>query len=150
MSTTPSMDSSPDSSAPKPTRIAPIPTLDTQFFWDAADRSAFVGQQCGDCRAFRFPPAPMCPSCNSLNTQIVELSGRGRVISWIKPIHPPAFGFKEPPTVAVIELEEGTRFVSNIVGIAFEDVRLNLPVEVCFDATMGKHQVPVFRPRSAS
>lgn len=135
--------------APKPTRIAPIVTLDAKFFWDAADREEFVGQRCGDCNAYRFPPAPMCGQCNSLNTLVVALSGRGKVVSWIRPLHPPAFGFKEPPTVAVIELEEGTRFVSNIVGIAFEDVTLNLPVEVCFEPTMGNHKVPVFRPRQS-
>ncbi len=132
--------------AAKPTRLAPIVTLDAKFFWDASDREEFVGQQCGACGKFRFPPAPMCAHCNSLDTRIVQLSGRGKVVSWIKPIHPPAFGFKEPPTVAVIELEEGTRFVSNVVGIAFEAVTMNMAVEVCFEATMGNHKVPVFRP----
>lgn len=134
--------------APKPTRIAPIVTLDSKFFWEAADRGEFVGQRCGDCGKHRFPPVPMCPHCHSLNTEVVALSGRGKVVSWIKPLHPPAFGFKEPPTVAVIELEEGTRFVSNIVGIEFDKVRMNLPVEVCFEATMGNHKVPVFRPQT--
>lgn len=144
-----------DSAAPaataasKPTRLAPIVTLDAKFFWDAADREEFVGQQCGDCGRYRFPPAPMCANCHSLNTNVVKLSGRGKVVSWIKPIHPPAFGFKEPPSVAVIELEEGTRFVSNVVGIAFERISLNLPVEVCFEATMSQHKVPVFRPASS-
>ncbi|MDB5984967.1 MAG: Zn-ribbon OB-fold protein [Nevskia sp.] len=132
--------------APKPMRLAPLMTLDAKFFWDAADREEFVGQQCGDCDRHRFPPAPMCPDCNSLNTLVVPLSGRGTVVSWIKPIHPPALGFKEPPTVALIELEEGTRFVSNVVGIPFEQVTLNMAVEVCFEETMGNHKVPVFRP----
>ncbi len=145
----PTTESPPATAAAKPMRIAPIVTFEAKFFWEAADRGEFVGQRCGDCHAYRFPPGPMCPQCNSLNTKVVALSGHGKVVSWIRPLHPPAFGFKEPPTVAVIELEEGTRFVSNIVGIAFEQVTLNMPVEVCFEPTMNNHKVPVFRPRGA-
>ncbi|MCH9829882.1 MAG: Zn-ribbon domain-containing OB-fold protein [Gammaproteobacteria bacterium] len=130
----------------KPTRLAPIVTPDAKFFWDAADRGEFVGQRCGDCGHYRFPPRPMCPQCNSLNTEIVNLSGRGSVCSWIRPLHPMPFGFQSPPIVATIDLKEGTRMVSNLVDVAFGDIRAGMPVEVCFADTMGNHKVPVFRP----
>jgi uncharacterized OB-fold protein len=130
----------------KPIRLAPIVTPDAKFFWDAADRSEFFGQKCGDCNRFRFPPRPMCPHCFSVKREEVALSGRGKIYTWIRPQHPPAYGFREPPIVAVIELEEGFRFVSNIEGIAFEQVTAGMPVEVMFADTMGKHKVPVFRP----
>ncbi|MGJ8670257.1 MAG: Zn-ribbon domain-containing OB-fold protein [Oceanococcus sp.] len=136
--------------APKPTRLAPIAMPDNQFFWDAAKEDKFVGQQCGDCGHYRFPPRPMCPQCHSLNTNIVELSGKAKVVSWIRPRHPMPFGFKELPTVVVVELEEGFRFVSNLEGIAFEDVKADMPVEVFFADTMGKAKVPVFRPAGES
>ena len=134
------------SEASKPTRLAPIEMPDNKFFWDAAKQDKFVAQRCGDCGEYRFPPRPMCPACHSLNTQITELSGRGTVYSWIRPQHPPAFGFTAPPVVAVIELEEGFRFVSNLEGIEFEAVTPGLPVRVAFAETMGNGKVPVFRP----
>lgn len=130
----------------KPTRIPPIVTLDAKFFWDAADREEFVGQKCGDCGKFAHPPRPMCPHCHSLNRQIVKLSGRGTVHSWCMPRHPPPFGFREPPIVAVIQLEEGIRLVSNVVGVKLEEMKNDLPVEVTFEPTMNNHKVPVFRP----
>jgi len=133
--------------APKPTRIAPIVTPDAKFFWDAADREEFVGQKCGSCGKFPFPPRPMCPFCHSLDRQIVPLSGRGTVHAWTVPRHPHPFGFKEAPIVAVIQLEEGTRMVSNVVGIKPEDMKMDLPVEVTFEPTMGNHKLPVFRLR---
>ena len=135
--------------APKPMRIPPIVTTDAKFFWDAADREEFMGQKCGDCQQFAFPPRPMCPHCHSLNRLEVKLSGRGTVYSWIIPRHPAPFGFKEAPIVAIIALEEGFRFVSNVVGIATDAVTPDMPVEVCFEDTINKHKVPVFRPRSA-
>src|SRR3546814_6485371 len=61
--------------APKPTRIPPIVTLDAKFFWDGADQEQFLGQKCGDCGLFTFPPRPMCPQCFSLNRKEVPLSG---------------------------------------------------------------------------
>lgn len=135
--------------APKPIRIPPIVTTDAKFFWDAADRGEFVGQKCGDCDKFAFPPRPMCPYCYSLKRLEVPLCGRGTLYSWVIPRHPAPFGFREAPVVAVIALEEGFRFVSNVVGIAPEDVKTDMAVEVCFEDTINKHKVPVFKPRAA-
>ena len=129
-----------------PTRMAPIVTPNTKFFWDAADRREFVGQKCGGCGRHAFPPRPMCPHCHSLDRKVVSLSGRGTVLSWTVPRHPPAFGFKEPPIVAVIKLEEGVNFVSNLVGMGLPDVSIGMPVEVTFEPTLNDHQVPVFKP----
>ena len=134
--------------APKPTRIAPIVTTDAKFFWDAADRGEFLGQKCGDCAKFTFPPRPMCPHCHSLKREEVKLSGYGTVHAWCVPHHPPPFGFREPPIVAVIELQEGIRFVSNVVGVPVEQMKNDMPVEVTFEPTMNDHKVPVFRPRA--
>ncbi len=133
---------------PKPIRIAPIVTPDAKFFWDAADKEEFVGQRCGDCGKYRFPPRPMCPYCHSVKREEVRLSGYGTVHSWTIPRHPPPFGFREPPIVAVIQLDEGIRFVSNLVGVALDQVKMDMPVEVTFEPTMNNHKVPVFRPRT--
>lgn len=131
---------------PNPTRIAPIVTPDAKFFWEAADRGEFVGEKCGACGKFTFPPRPMCPQCHSLVRQVASLSGRGTVLSWTMPRHPPAFGFTEPPIVAVVKLEEGPNFVSNLVRVRLQDVRIGMAVEVMFEPTIGNHQVPVFKP----
>jgi uncharacterized OB-fold protein len=128
------------------TRMAPIVTPDGKFFWEAVDRGQFVGQKCGECGKYRFPPRPMCPRCHSLSREVGPLSGRGAILSWAVPRHPPAFGFKEAPIIVVVGLEEGINFVSNLVGARLEDVSTGMRVEVLFERTAGDHQVPVFRP----
>ncbi|MDP3859773.1 MAG: Zn-ribbon domain-containing OB-fold protein [Stagnimonas sp.] len=135
--------------APKPIRIAPIVTPDAKTFWDACDREEFIGQKCGDCGQFTFPPRPMCPHCHSLKREEVKLSGYGTVHSWTIPRHPPPFGFREAPIVVVVQLQEGIRMVSNLVGVKPEDVKMDMAVEVAFDDTMNKHKVHVFKPRTA-
>src|SRR3546814_17698466 len=89
----------------------------------------------------------MCPQCFSLNRKEVPLSGRGTVHGWTIPRHPQPFGFKESPIVAVIELEEGIRMVSNVVDCAYDQIKQDMPVIVAFEATMNNHKVPVFKPR---
>ena len=135
--------------AAKPTRLDPIVTPDAQFFWDGADRGELLAQRCTGCSQFHHPPRPMCPDCFSVKQEEVKLSGRGTVYTWIRPHHPAPFGFSEPITVALIDLEEGIRLVSNLYGVAFEEIKAGLPVEVFFEPTKGGHKVPVFRPRAA-
>ena len=131
----------------KPTRLKPVVTLDIKFFWDACDREELMAERCSDCQKFRFPPRPMCPYCHSLKREHVKLSGRGTVYSWIRPQHPRPVGFDEAPIVALIDLEEGFRLVSNLYGVEFDQVTCGMPVSVFFVPTMGNRKVPVFQPR---
>jgi uncharacterized OB-fold protein len=130
----------------QPTRPAPILTPDNAFFWKACERGELVAQCCGACGALAHPPRPMCPHCHSLAREVVRLSGRGEVYSWIVPRHPAPIGFAEAPVVALILLDEGLRLVSNVVGVAPEAMRNGLRVVVGFEAAAGGHAVPVFRP----
>ena len=128
-------------------RPDPVVTRDTEFFWEGARRGELLAQACSACGKLRHPPRPMCPHCHAVGRTLVRLSGRGEVYSWIVPRHPAPFGFAESPIVALVELEEGIRIVSNVVGAAPGQVRQGLPVEVAFEPTRGGKAVPVFRPR---
>jgi len=132
----------------EPVRPAPVLTPDTAFFWEACARGELVAQRCGDCGELAHPPRPMCPRCHSLRREIARLSGRGEVYSWIVPRHPAPIGFAEPPVVALIQLDEGIRLVSNLIGVATDQVRNGMRVTVEFAATAGGYAVPVFRRSS--
>jgi uncharacterized OB-fold protein len=88
----------------------------------------------------------MCPSCNALGWDTVEASGRGTVHSFVMPQHP-QFPFLEYPyIVALVELEEGTRLISNLCDVTPEEASIGMPVEVFyadFDDGLVLHQ---FRP----
>jgi uncharacterized OB-fold protein len=129
-----------------PTRPDPIETPDTAFFWAGAARGELVALACAECGDLRHPPRPMCPACHSTKRVERRLSGRGRVLSWIFPRHPAPIGFAEPPIVALVDLDEGIRLVSNLVEVAPDAIRVGLPVEVRFAPTAGGAKVPVFRP----
>lgn len=129
------------------TRLDPVYAPDAAFFWDGAARGELLGQRCADCKHLAHPPRPMCPRCHSTRREQIRLSGYGTVCSWIVPTHPAPVGFVEPPVVALIELDEGIRLVSNIVDIGFGVICRGLAVEVRFAPTRGGRAVPVFAPR---
>lgn len=132
-------------SEPASLRPAPWLTRDSRFFWDAAKQGELVAQACADCGALRSPPRPMCPHCNSVASEPRRLSGRGSVYTWVIPRYPPIPGFADA-IVAVIDLAEGIRMVSNVRGIAYEDITADMPVEVAFEDAEEGWRVPVFRP----
>ena len=113
-------------------RPEPTPSRDSTFFWDGLREGKLLGQSCVGCGKLRHPPRPVCPDCGSLEWEAVPLSGRGRVHAWIKPVHPPLPMFDEGYLVALIELEEGIRILSNLCDVAPEDVENEMPVEVFY------------------
>ncbi len=127
-------------------RPDPIATVDSAFFWDGAARGELLIQQCCGCDTLWHPPRPMCPKCYCVEKRYTKMSGHGTVYSWSMPIHPPAYGFETPPIVALIDLEEGVRIVSNVIGVDAREMKSGIAVEVAFAPTRGGKAVPVFHP----
>ena len=133
--------------APMP-RPAPMPTRNSAFFWEGCKRGVLVGQRCGECGVFRHPPRPMCPECQSLEREEVELSGRATLYSWAKPVYPPLPMFEPGTLVALVELEEaGIRMLSNLCEVDEAEIEIGMPLEVFFVETANDGAVHQFRPR---
>jgi uncharacterized OB-fold protein len=127
-------------------RLAPSMTADSQFFWDGVKEHRLLIQRCTRCATLRHPPRPMCPSCRALDWDTVEASGRGTVYSFVMPRHPPLPGFDDDYIVALVELEEGTRLVTNLVGARPADVSIGMPVVVRYEEFDGGLVLPLFAP----
>jgi uncharacterized protein len=128
-------------------RPAPAITEDNLFFWQAARDGRLVAQRCGSCGLLRHPPRTACPACQSLAIEIAELSGEGEVYSYSLLWHPRSPRFSYPVIAVLVDLAEGVRMVSNLVGLAADEVRIGLPVTVEFEPCEAELAVPVFRPR---
>jgi hypothetical protein len=88
----------------------------------------------------------MCPSCHSLEYDVLELAGTGVVYSYTILHHPQHPSFYYPVIAALVELDEGVRILSNLVDVAPGEVRIGLPVRVGFEPTRDDLAVPVFAP----
>ena len=126
----------------------PRPTEDSAPYWEAAHRGELRMQRCADCGHVRFPPAVICPRCLSPRHEWEQLSGRGKVYSWIV-IHQsqhPAFNADTPYNVAIIELDEGPRLHTNLVECTNDEIHIGMPVEVVFARVSDDCTMPKFRP----
>jgi uncharacterized OB-fold protein len=130
----------------------PLPQITPEMrpFWDAARRHQLVVQRCGGCGIHRFPARDICSRCLSREAEWVPVSGRGSVFSWavMHQLYHPGFAADVPYAVVVVELEEGARLVSNLVGCPIGELAPGMPVEVTFDDVTPEVTLPKFRPRA--
>ena len=134
--------------AERPKRPRPALTRDNAFWFEAAKEHRLVIQQCSDCGVLRHPPRPRCNKCGSYEWEEAEASGRGTVYSFVVNHYPQVPAFDYPLAVGLIELEEGTRLVADIVGIDPADVKVGMAVEVEFVEHDPDLTLPAFHPAS--
>jgi hypothetical protein len=130
----------------------PKPTPETRPFWEAAKQRRLVIQECGDCGTRYFYPRPLCPTCLSRAVRWIDASGRGRLHTFVINHRPPrGFPVAAPFVIGIVELEEGPRMMSHIIGVEPDpaSLRCDLPLEVVFEDITAEITLPKFRPRSA-
>lgn len=134
-----------------PAELAPLPTpsIETEPFWAAVQERRLVMPKCNACGKVTFPPTVACPQCGGTAFTWSPMSGRGKVFSFVvyHRVYHPAFKDKVPYVVAVIELEEGPRIISNVVGIPNDEVQCEMPVTVVYEEVRDGYLIPKFTRR---
>lgn len=123
--------------------------FDTREFWAATKDRQLKYQQCANCNTIVFYPRRHCTGCTSSNLEWKTASGRGKVYTYsvVRQSYHPFFRNRIPYAVAWIDLDEGPRLLSNIVGVddPLTDIRIGMPVQVEWE----EHEelnIPLFRP----
>ena len=126
----------------------PVRTEENARYWDSAQRHALELQRCGGCGRFRYPVADSCPYCLSPEVEWQPVSGKAAVYSFIivHQRYDPSFADELPYNVAVVELDEGPRLVTNIVGCRNEDIRVGMPLMITYEDVTEEFTLPKFRP----
>lgn len=124
----------------------PIRNADSQEFWDAMQQEKLLLQECGDCGALDFMPRHMCPVCWSPNRKWREASGEGTVHSFsiVRRASSPAFAPRTPYVVALIDLSEGPRMPTALIGDDVLSVAIGDPVKMTFEER-GDQKLAVFQ-----
>ena len=117
-------------------------------YWAAGRARELHFQRCRACGHWRHPPGPMCPACQSLDSEWARATGRARLVSWVV-IHPPtlpAWKDRAPYPVVLVECEEGVRTIGGLVGATADVLRMDMPMVVEFAASPDGDIVPQWRP----
>ncbi len=127
----------------------PLPEItdDNRPFVEGCKRHELLFQKCVDCGHLRHI-SPACPRCLSAEHEWVPASGKGKVYTWIV-VHQrysQAFEDDLPYNVTIVELEEGPRMLTSLVGVDNEDIRSGLSVEVVWDDVAAEITLPRFTP----
>ena len=130
---------------------APTPEIqpETAAFWEATTRGVLLLQRCSGCATVLWYPRFLCVKCHSTDLVDFEASGRGTVYSFTLTTR----GILEYAdagsyVLAMVELDEGPKMMTNIVGCDPGDITIGMPVEVEFHPTGGDAALPRFRPSS--
>ena len=126
----------------------PQPNPDTRPFWDGCSKHELRFQKCISCGHIRWAAAIICPDCYSKEVKWMRASGKGTVYTYSvyhRAFHP-SFEKDIPYVTAIIALEEGPHFLSNIVGCSPDEVYCDMPVEVTWQHIDKGFSLPKFKP----
>lgn len=127
----------------------PVITPQSQPFWDAARQHRLELPRCNHCGVFHTYFETWCSACGKDGVHWEGLSGRGKIWANCR-FHKMYFpGFVEPYNVAMVELEEGPRLMTNIVGTehgTLEEMPIGMPVEAVFQAVTDEVTLVMFAP----
>ena len=126
----------------------PVPSPESQPFWDACRRHELRLPRCSACSAYWFPPSGVCPECLSDQFEWALASGRGEVFSFVvmHRVYHKGFADDVPYVLAIIEFDEGWRMDSNVINIDPKDVTVGMPVEVVWEDATPEFTLPKFQP----
>lgn len=129
----------------------PVANADSAPYWDAARERRLLIRSCGACGTKHFMPRYLCPACWSDQLEWVPSAGKGSVHSFsiIRRAPVATFAQKVPYVVALIDLDEGPRMVTNIVGDDALSVRIGERVEVTFEERGDGAMLPQFQRTAA-
>ena len=132
----------------------PLPAITNEAkpFWDAAAQQKLTIQRCQSCRAWVWTPRPLCNECGSDKVEWTPMSGKGEVYSFtvirqvVGRAASKSFEPDIPYVIAWVDLEEGPRLITNIIGCPVDEVKLGMKVAVQFEQASEKIWLPKFKP----
>ena len=125
---------------------------ETRGYWEGAGRGELVVQRCRNCHTFQHRPRAICATCLSGDVEHVVATGKGTIYTFTvtEQNQAPPFAAACPYVMAYVQLEEGPRLLTHIIGCDPTDVRIGMPVVVDFQPKPRDDgeafAVPRFRP----
>ncbi|MER2536465.1 MAG: OB-fold domain-containing protein [Rhizobiaceae bacterium] len=128
----------------------PLPEMEPEEkpFWESLRQHRMKIQHCEDCGKWCFLPRTMCPHCLSTKLEWKPVSGRGRIFATTTQHHPPSPAFAQdvPYNISLVELDEGVRMITNVIGCPVESIKIGMAVNVVYDDVTEDVTLAKFRP----
>ena len=129
---------------PKIERIRPVENYDSAHFWQGLRDGKLLLQQCTACRELRHPPQPMCERCQCLDWTTIESGLEGTIYSYTVIHYPEIPPFDYPNAVVLVDLDEGVRLASQLVGTDPADILIGQRVKANLVEVQDGLTLPIF------
>ncbi|HZR42028.1 MAG TPA: Zn-ribbon domain-containing OB-fold protein [Ktedonobacteraceae bacterium] len=126
----------------------PVPDEASKPFFDGAREHKLMVQKCAACSTVMWPVKPRCNNCLSEDLMWTPVSGKGTLYSFtlMHQVFHPGFAAEVPYNIAEVDLEEGLRIITNIVGCDNADLQIGMPLEATFEDVTDEVTLPKFKP----
>ena len=128
----------------------PIPQQESDFYWQKCKEHELWLRNCQSCSKAYFYPRDICPNCYGRDTSWVKASGKGSLYTFgiVHQIPRPNYKGPVPFVVAIVQLDEGPLFPTNLININPdpETIKIGMPVEVVWDPITEDITLPKFQP----
>jgi uncharacterized OB-fold protein len=133
----------PKSDLPAP---EPHPNPEDAPFWEATKQDRLVLPRCKACGTVIWYPRAFCSECSSQDIEWFDASGRGTVYA-VSAVHRGMGPWRDaaPYALAYVELDEGPRILTNVIGIDADDVKVGQAVHAVF-VPAGDQKIVRFTP----
>jgi uncharacterized OB-fold protein len=132
--------------APLPERPMPVPTRESQPYWDGLREGKLMLQHCASCGTVRHYPRPVCPHCFAMESEFKAAPLTGKLHAWTVCHHPFSFFFKAeaPYIVALVDMDGGVRINAPLRGIAADDLAIGQFLRLQFEPVSKEITLPFF------
>ena len=146
----------PEGVLPSPAKPVPVVDAPSRPFFDGALAGRLMVRRCASCGTWMWPTGgigmplrPRCIACFSGDLEWAAASGRATLYSFVvmHQVYDPAFADDVPYNIAIVELEEGVRMMTNVVDCPNEELKIGMPLEVIFEQASDEVALPKFKPR---
>lgn len=128
----------------------PVPDDYTRHWWEASAERRLLIVRCHSCSRAHYYPRPFCPRCGGDDVSWEEASGEAVLYTWsvVYQNDLPPFRDRVPYVAAVVDLAEGPRMMTNVVGVHTDELEVGMALRVDFEELEAGFHIPVFRPAS--
>lgn len=121
-------------------RYLPVIYPEELPYWEGLKERRIMLQRCRDCAKVWFPIGPVCPKCLSMDFDWTQMSGRGVIHNYVvyHRAWMPFFEKRLPYAVVQVELEEGPRLTTNLIGVPLDEIKIGMPVKAAYEDATGE------------
>jgi uncharacterized OB-fold protein len=135
----------------RPSRMEPPVGEASAPFWEATKERRLLVQWCLDCDRSVFYPREICPGCLGSDLEWREATGAATLYSFtVNHLSPSPTGTEGPFAIGLVELAEGPRMMTNVVGVPLDELSVGMALQVTWEELSDGRHYPMFEPKAGS